>query len=1517
MRFARFFVDRPIFAAVLSLLIVVAGGLALLRLPVSEYPSVVPPTVVVRAVYPGANPKVIAETVASPLEQQINGVEGMLYMSSQSTADGLMTLTVTFALGTDVDNAQVQVQNRVSQALPRLPAVVQRIGVTTEKASPDLMMVVHLVSPDERYDMLYLSNFAHLQVKDELARIGGVGSVQVFGAGEYSMRVWLDPDRLASRQLTATDVVRAIREQNVQVAAGVLGAPPAPSDASFQLSINARGRLTTEEEFADIVVRAAPDGQITRLRDVARIELGSSNYALRSLLDNRPAVAIGISQRPGSNALEASAAVRDTMAALQQGFPDGVEHRIVYDPTIYVRESIRAVVTTLFEAVVLVVVVVLVFLQTWRASIIPLLAVPVSLVGTFAVMLAFGFSLNTLSLFGLVLAIGIVVDDAIVVVENVERHIELGLKPIEATYKAMEEVSGPIIAIALVLCAVFIPTAFISGLTGQFYRQFALTIAISTVISAVNSLTLSPALASRLLLPHGAPRDGVQRVADRAFGWFFRRFNRFFARAAGGYASGVSRVLRVSAVALVLYGGLVALTAFGFSRVPEGFVPAQDKDYLVAFAQLPDAATLDRTEAVIRQMSTLALEQPGVESSIAFPGLSINGFVNASNAGIAFVKLKPADERAATGRTADAIVAELNAKFAGIQDAFVAIFPPPPVQGLGTVGGFKLFVQDRAGAGFEELYSQVQGAIGQGYAQPSLAGLFSSFQVNVPQIDADVDRERAKTYGVPLTEVFDTLQVYLGSLYVNDFNRFGRTYQVNVQAESEFRLQPEQIGRLKTRNEAGAMVPLGSLLTVRRAYGPDQVMHYNGYPAAEINGGPAPGHSSGQAQGAIAQILRDRLPAGFTFEWTELAYQEAIAGNTMLLVFPLCVLLVYVVLAAQYESWTLPLSVILIVPMTLLPAIAGVWLTGGDNNVFTQISFLVLAGLACKNAILIVEFAKTREESGEGRVTAILDACRVRLRPVLMTSIAFIMGVVPLVLSSGAGAEIRQAMGVAVFAGMLGVTAFGLFLTPVFYVVVGGLAERVTGRGLSPGRRAAATTGVVLLALSVSACAVREPYRAPALDAAPLTRADRAYVSERPFDDAWWRHFQDPVLEELETLALRSNHDVATAIARLDQARAIFDDVGRDRYPIVTAGASVDRREQAVPGFSDEPVRTTTYLAGFDAFWEVDLFGRVRSAVRSAAAEAEGLDASLDDVRVSVAAEVARTYFELRGLQQQLAVAERSLANQRETLRLTQLRRDAGIGEEQDVASAAARTAAIEASVPPLRAAIAAREHRLAVLAGVRPGTLGVDLSPRAYPVLATALPIGDPADLLRRRPDVRAAERRLAAAVAREGVAAADLFPRVSVSGFLGLLAGRGSLFGRGDSRAWAVTPALSWAAFDLGSVRARLRGAEAATRESLVVFELTTLRAIEEAENALAAYREEQQRLVKLTEAARESARAASIARIRYREGAVDFLALLDAERTELQAHDAVAQAEAAVFTSVVAVYKAFGGVPERGQP
>ncbi len=1047
MKFSQFFIQRPIFAAVLSLLILIGGAISLFQLPISEYPEVVPPTVVVRANFPGANPKVIGETVAAPLEQAITGVENMLYMSSQSTADGKLTLTITFALGTDLDNAQVQVQNRVTRTEPKLPEEVTRIGITVDKASPDLTMVVHLTSPDKRYDMLYLSNYAILNIKDELARLNGIGDVQLFGMGDYSLRVWLDPNKTASRNLTATDVVTAIREQNRQVAAGQLGSPPSPSATSFQMSINTQGRLVTEEEFENIIIRTGADGEITRLKDIARVELGSSQYALRSLLNNQPAVAIPIFQRPGSNAIDISNEVRAKMAELKKSFPEGMDYSIVYDPTIFVRGSIEAVIHTLFEALILVVLVVILFLQTWRASIIPLVAVPVSLIGTFAVMHLFGFSLNALSLFGLVLAIGIVVDDAIVVVENVERNIELGLNPVDATKRAMGEVTGPIIATALVLCAVFVPAAFISGLTGQFYKQFALTIAISTVISAFNSLTLSPALAAVLLKGHDTPKDRFSKVLDKLLGgWLFAPFNRFFVKASHGYVGTVRRVIRRSGVALVVYAGLIGMTWLGFANTPTGFVPAQDKQYLVAFAQLPDAASLDRTEDVIKQMSDIAMKQPGVANAIAFPGLSINGFTNSPNNGIVFVALKDFDERRDPSESAAAIAGALNGKFAAIQDAYMAIFPPPPVQGLGTIGGFRLQIEDRGNLGYDALYTETQNIIAKSRSVPELAGLFTSYTVNVPQVDAAIDREKAKTHGVAISDIFDTLQIYLGSLYANDFNRFGRTYQVNVQAEQQFRLEPEQIGQLKVRNNQGEMIPLATFIKVNDTSGPDRVMHYNGFVTAEISGNAAPGYSSGQAQAAVEKLLKAELPNGMTYEWTELTYQQILSGNTALFVFPLCVLLAFLVLAAQYESWSLPLAVILIVPMTLLSAIAGVIIAGSDNNIFTQIGLIVLVGLACKNAILIVEFAKDKQEEGLDPLAAVLEACRMRLRPILMTSFAFIMGVVPLVLSHGAGAEMRHAMGVAVFSGMLGVTFFGLLLTPVFFVLIRNRVEKKKAR---------------------------------------------------------------------------------------------------------------------------------------------------------------------------------------------------------------------------------------------------------------------------------------------------------------------------------------------------------------------------------------------------------------------------------------------------------------------------------------
>ena len=1038
MNLSHFFITRPIFAGVLSILITVVGAISLRSLPVSEYPDIVPPTVVVLANYPGASPDVIASTVSSPLEEAINGVENSLYMSSQGTADGVMSLTVTFKLGTDLDKAQVQVQNRVNQALPRLPEEVRRIGVSVLKSSPDLTMVVHLISPGKKYDEIFVRNYATLQVKDVIARLPGVGQVQLFGSGDYSMRIWLDPQKAAARNITATDVVAALQEQNAQVAAGSVGAPPLKTATDLTLTINAKGRLVTEEEFKKVVIKIGDQGQPVYLRDIARIELGASDYALRSLLNNEPAVAIPIFQLPGSNALALSKSVRAAMDELSKTFPPGLEYKIAYDPTVFVDKSIDAVIITLLEAIVLVVLVVIIFLQTWRASIIPLVAVPVSLIGTFAVMHALGFSINNLSLFGLVLAIGIVVDDAIVVVENVERNIALGMDPHAATEQAMKEVTGPIIATALVLCAVFVPTAFISGLTGQFYKQFAITIAISTVISAFNSLTLSPALSAILLQPHGAKKDLLSRGIDFLLGWFFKLFNRFFNGAAKLYGWAVGRLLRVSFVVVPVYLGLVWLTGVVFNKVPTGFIPLQDKQYLIAFGQLPDGASIERTTKVIKRMGEIALETPGVVNSVAFPGLSINAYTTSANSGIAFIALDDFENRKAPGTSGTEIAGAIQKRLkAEIPDALVLVIPPPPVNGLGTGGGFRLQIQDRSNLGYAELYRVTQEVINKARARPDIFSQpFSTFQVNVPQLFADVDKLKAKAQGVNLQELYATLQIYLGSLYVNDFNRFGRTYKVVVQADEEFRRTKDDISKLKVRNAAGQMIPISSLVEIKDSYGPDRVSHYNSFPTAEVQAGPAPGVSSGQAEEAITQILKETLPRGMTYEWTELKYQQILAGNTAIYIYPLCLLLVFLVLAAQYESLRLPAVIILIVPTCLLSAMLGVMLKGGDNNIFTQIGLIVLVGLACKNAILIVEFAKEKQDHGMSAADAALEACRLRLRPILMTSIAFIAGVYPLVISTGAGSEMRQAMGVAVFSGMIGVTIFGLFLTPVFYFLL-------------------------------------------------------------------------------------------------------------------------------------------------------------------------------------------------------------------------------------------------------------------------------------------------------------------------------------------------------------------------------------------------------------------------------------------------------------------------------------------------
>jgi multidrug efflux pump len=1111
---SRFFVDRPIFATVISIVIIIVGGVALLALPVAQYPEVTPPVVQISALYPGASAKVVADTVAAPIEQEVNGVENMLYMLSKSTNDGQLYLDVTFKLGTNIDDAQVLTQNRVAIAEAKLPEEVKRQGVTTKKKSPSILLAVNLISSDDSRDVLYLSNYATIQVKDALARLSGVGDVLLLGARDYSMRVWLDPEKLASRNMVANDVVNALREQNVQVAAGRIGQPPVPTGIDFQYTINTLGRLLDPEQFSEIIIKTGDKGQVTRLRDVGRVELGAKNSDVNSYLDGKPSTMLAVFQLPGSNALATADGIKAEMARLKERFPQGVDYRIVYDTTVFVNESIHEVYKTLYEAFILVFIVVLIFLQDWRATLMPMIDVPVSLIGTFAVMALMGFSLNNLSLFGLVLAIGIVVDDAIVVVENVERWMAQGYAPREATIKAMDEITGPVIAITLVLSSVFVPTAFIAGISGQFYKQFALTIAVSTIISAINALTMAPARAPQLLKPHGGdhhagerealpplaivliagflaylfltpivapwlgitlPSSGhgegaeqvhavnplalwgirlgmfavgavagrfISRPFNSLFGRFFVAFNRFFDSATNIYGRTVQGLLRISVIILILYGGLLGLTYLGFTTVPAGFIPEQDKGYLVVNAQLPDGASLERTEEVMARVTDIVRHTPGVAHALSLPGYSVLTSNNISNVGGMFVILAPFEERVEHGLHATKVIAALRASFREIQEAQVVAFGAPPVDGLGTTGGFKLQLQDRGDLGSQALQAAAETIIEKGTAQPGLVGLFSSFRANQPQLYLDVNRTQAKTLGVSLDDVFNTLQVYLGSAYTNDFTRFGRNWQVNVQADAAFRISPEDIGKLKVRNAAGDMVPLAALVSVRDTTGPAIVNRYNMFPSAEVSGGTAPGVSSGQAIAIMEQIAKQELPSAMSFEWTELTLLQILAGNTAPFVFALGTLFVFMVLAAQYESWSLPFAIILIVPMCLLAAIGGVWWAGRENNIFTQIGLVVLIGLAAKNAILVVEFAKERQAEGLNRFDAVIEGSKVRLRPILMTSFAFTLGVVPLVLGQGAGAEMRQSLGVAVFSGMLGVTGFGLIFTPIFYVVIQGLIER-------------------------------------------------------------------------------------------------------------------------------------------------------------------------------------------------------------------------------------------------------------------------------------------------------------------------------------------------------------------------------------------------------------------------------------------------------------------------------------------
>ncbi|MDL2409703.1 multidrug efflux RND transporter permease subunit [Rhizobium calliandrae] len=1038
MRFAHFFVDRPIFASVISLVLIIVGSVAYLQLPVAQYPEIAPPTIVVRTSYPGADPQTIADAVSTPIEQQINGVEDMLYMSSYSSGDGSLALTITFKLGTDLDKAQVLVQNRVAIALPRLPQEVQRLGVTTDKTSPNLLMVVHLLSPTGRYDQLYTSNYARSRIRDVLVRLQGVGDVQIFGERQYSMRIWLDPEKLSAYGMTSTDVVNALRDQNVQVTGGSIGAPPAKTGNAFQYTVRTDGRFSDPHQFRYVIVKAASDGRLVKLEDVARVELGAQDYVTNSYLNNQTAVALVINARPGTNALETTGQIKSMMADLSKNFPPGLEYSIVYDPTQFVAESISEVYRTIGEAAVLVAIVVLVFLQSWRTAIIPIVAIPVSLIGTFAFLAAFGMSLNMLTLFGLVLAIGIVVDDAIVVVENVERNLAKGMSPRMAAHVTMNEVGTAVVAISLVLIAVFAPTAFIPGIAGQFYRQFAVTISIATAISALNSLTLSPALAAVVLKKHDHARER-RNIFSRLGHAAANGFNGGFDALSRGYSSVVRLIVRSwigVGCALVVFVGLLGATWLISTKVPSGFIPVMDQGYAIVVIQLPDGSSLERTDAVVRKVSDIARQTSGVKDAVEFAGFSGATFTNASNAGVVFTAFKPFAERVKTGDNANKIIASLYKNLQSVDDAFIIAVPPPPVRGIGNAGGFKMQIMDQDNSNMTRVLDVARRMMAAANHTPGLTGVFTTFSESTPEFYLDIDREKAQYLNVPIPNIFDTLSTNLGISYVNDFNAFGRVYQVRAQADKQFRMEKDDMLDLKVRSSTGALVPLGTLADIRDTSGPTLIQRYNMYVSVPLQGNAAAGVSTGDAIQKMEALATKMLPPGTTFEWTDIAYQETHTGGSAVWIFALSVVFVFLALAAQYESWILPLAIILIVPLAVLGALIGVYLRGMDNNVLTQIGFVVLIGLAAKNAILIVEFARQAQDEGKTAVEAAIKASHLRLRPILMTAFAFIFGVLPLAVAEGPGAEMRQSLGTAVFSGMLGVTIFGLLLTPVFYVLL-------------------------------------------------------------------------------------------------------------------------------------------------------------------------------------------------------------------------------------------------------------------------------------------------------------------------------------------------------------------------------------------------------------------------------------------------------------------------------------------------
>ncbi len=1495
---SKFFIDRPVFATVLSVVITLIGFVSLLGLPIDRYPNITPPTVRVTAQYLGASAEVVEQTVAAPLEQQLNGVENMLYFESKCTNDGRLTTTVTFEVGTDLDIAAVQVQNRVALAEPALPDEVRRQGINVRKQSTSLLLVLTVESPTNAYDELFLSNYTKINVRDRLARINGVGDVQLPGEREYGMRIWLNPDAMFKLGLTAADVLASIREQNVQAAAGRIGQSPAPVGQQLEYTVKAEGRLRDPEQFQNIILRSDPDGSAVRIRDVARVELGAFDYSVFNRNDGKEAVTLLIFQLPGSNAVDVANKVRAEMEAATGTFPKGVRYRVVYDSTNFIRASVREVLQTLFEAIVLVILVVFLFLQSWRATLIPLITVPVSLIGTFMMFPVLGFTVNVLTLFGLVLAIGIVVDDAIVVVEAVEHHMRRGLSPRDAAIKAMQEVSGAVVAIALILVAVFLPVAFLSGITGQLYRQFALTIAVSVVLSAINALTLSPALCALLLKPE----------AEK--GRFFGGFNLLFDRLLGVYSRVVRTMVRRGALVAVILLLMAGATWQLYRITPAGFLPSEDEGWLIVDVALPSGASLERTSAVMKQVEQIVKRTAGVSNVITLGGTSFVKGDTASSVGTVIAAMTPWEERKKPEENTLAVVQSLQRKLFGLEGAFILVFNPPPISGLGNTGGFSMKLQDRAGGSVEDLANATVTFLAAARKDPAFGQAVSTFVSSEPQLGLQVDRERTRSMGVLVSDVYLTLQTYLGGLYVNDFNLFGRTYRVVAQAEQEFRRDPADISRFYVRSRTGSMVPLSVLVKTNPSNGPLSLGRYNLFRSADILGGPAPGYSSGQVIEAAERIARDVLPAGFGFEWTAMSYQERKAGSNAG-VFALALLLVLLLLAAQYESWIIPIAVLLGVPAGVLGAIFTEWLRGIPDDVYCRVGLIMLIGLAAKNAVLIVEFARQRREEGASVEDAAMEAARLRFRPILMTSFAFILGVVPLVTAAGAGSASRRSLGSAVFGGMIFATVIGVFTIPTFYVWFQRLADRLAKPKAIPGTPQLASLLIVLFALQ--GCTIGPNYKAPKLPTPATFRNAVAEEAKSMGDLQWAELFQDPTLRELVNESLQANYDLRIAAKNIEDARAQVSVVRANQFPFVSGGGALTNREISAGGATPVPPgvgRESTYGSGVLMMaFQLDFWGRYRRLTEAARAELLAQDWARRTVTVSLVADVASTYFQLLELDRELEISRRTLASRRESLRLVRARETRGVASGLDTSQAENLVFTASSRIPVIERQINVLENALSVLVGRNPGEIARrgSLTAQHNP---SAIPPGLPGDLLRRRPDLFQAEAMLRAANARIGAARAALFPQFSLTGLAGFESVTLERFISDRTRQYQVGPGVSVPILNSGALRANVRSAEARTEAAALAYERSFQIALRETADSLISVtktREQRTEQENLLRALREANRLSGML---YSGGVASYLQVLDAERNLFDGELALAQTQREELLSVVRLYRSLGG-------